>query len=67
MTTTLSPKYQIVIPKEVREVMGLASGMKVEVVPYDDRIELIPLQPIQSLKGSLKGMDTVINREKDRL
>jgi AbrB family looped-hinge helix DNA binding protein len=66
-TITLSPKFQVVIPKEVREALNLGSGMRMEVIPYEDHIELIPLRPIGDLKGILKGMDTVIKREKDRL
>jgi AbrB family looped-hinge helix DNA binding protein len=68
MTTVLiSPKFQVVIPKEVREEAGLAPGMKVEVIPYGDRIVLIPLKPLSALKGSLKGIDTTITRDKDRI
>jgi len=66
-TVALSPKFQIVLPKAIRESMNLTSGMKIEIVPYVDRIELIPLKPIKALRGSLKGMDTKIIREKDRL
>ena len=66
-TVTLSPKFQIVLPKEIRDELDLASGMKFEVVAYAQRIQLIPLQSLGSLKGILKGMDTTIKREKDRL
>ena len=66
-TVSLSPKFQVVIPKEVREQMDLTSGMKIEVVPYGNRIELIPLRSLKTLKGSLKGIDTNVVREKDRL
>lgn len=66
-TSTISPKFQIVIPKAVREEMKLASGMRVEVIPYKNRIELIPLRSIKALKGSLAGIDTSIKREKDRI
>lgn len=66
-TVTLSPKFQLVIPKQVRETMQINSGMKFVVIPYDNRIELIPLKSIKSLRGSLKGIDTTIKREKDRL
>lgn len=66
-TVAISSKFQVVIPKEVRETLDLDSGMKVEVVPYEDRIELILLRPIKDLKGSLKGMNTTIIREKDRI
>ncbi len=66
-TIAISPKFQIVIPKEVRETMKLNAGMRLEVVPYKNRIELIPIKPIKELKGSLKGINTTITREKDRL
>lgn len=66
-TVTLSKKFQVVIPKKIRETMTLDSGMKLEVIPYNNRIELIPIRPIHYLKGILKGMDTTILREKDRL
>ena len=67
MTITISPKFQVVIPKKIREIMRLDSGMKFEVISYEDRIELIPIRPIKTLKGFLRGMDTTIIREKDRL
>lgn len=66
-TVAISSKFQIVIPKEVRETLDLNSGMKVAVVSYENRIELIPLRPIKSLKGSLKGINTTVIREKDRI
>lgn len=66
-TVTLSSKFQIVIPKDIRETMNLDSGIKLEIVPYSHRIELIPLQPLSALKGSLKGINTTIKREKDRI
>lgn len=65
-TVTISPKFQVVIPKELREAMHLSVGMKVAMIPYEGRIELIPLGPIQALRGSLPGIDTTIKREKDR-
>jgi AbrB family looped-hinge helix DNA binding protein len=67
MTTTISTKYQIVIPKEVRETLNILPGIKLEVIPYENRIELIPIRPIKELKGILKGIDVKIIREKDRL
>ncbi|MBD3330639.1 AbrB/MazE/SpoVT family DNA-binding domain-containing protein [Candidatus Peregrinibacteria bacterium] len=66
-TVTISTKYQVVIPKKVREIMKINSGMKLEVIPYENRIELIPIKSVKSLKGALKGIDTNIKREKDRL
>lgn len=64
---TLSTKFQVVIPKEVRMASGLRAGTKFTVIPYKDRIELIPLRPIVKLRGVLKGIDTRIVREKDRI
>lgn len=64
---TVSPKYQIVIPKDIRESMGIVSGQKVQIMSYQGRIELIPLKPMQDMKGFLKGIDTTITREKDRI
>lgn len=66
-TVTVSTKYQVVIPKEVREGMALKAGTSLEIIQYDNRIELIPLQPLINLKGIFKGMDTEIIRDDDRL
>jgi len=64
---TVSPKYQVVIPKEVRESMGIFSGQKIQVLTYQNRIELIPIKPMKKLKGFLKGIDTDVSRDKDRI
>ncbi len=64
---TVSPKYQVVIPKEVRESMGIFSGQKIQVLTYQNRIELIPIKPMKKLKGFLKGIDTEVSRDKDRI
>ena len=64
---TVSPKYQIVIPKEVRESMGIFSGQKIQVLTYQNRIELIPIKPMKMMKGLLKGIDTEVSRDKDRI
>jgi AbrB family looped-hinge helix DNA binding protein len=65
-TVIVSEKYQVVIPKEIREQAGIKPGMKVEVLRYENRIELVPIQPLISLKGIYKGIDTDIEREPDR-
>ena len=66
-TVTVSPKFQVVIPKEMRELLKLAPGQKVQALLYDNRIELIPVRPIKKMRGFLKGIDTTIDRERDRL
>lgn len=63
----VSPKFQVVIPKEVRESMGLVSGQKVQVITYRNRIELIPIKPMKNMRGFLKGLDTEVKRDKDRI
>lgn len=66
-SVTVSPKYQIVIPKTVREALNLRPGQKMQVVVYAGRIELIPERDIKELRGFLKGIDTKFKREEDRL
>jgi AbrB family looped-hinge helix DNA binding protein len=65
-TVTVSPKFQVVIPKEIRESLKLTPGQKVQALLYENRIELIPVQPIKKMRGFLKGIDTTIDRETDR-
>ncbi|MDR0998514.1 MAG: AbrB/MazE/SpoVT family DNA-binding domain-containing protein [Treponema sp.] len=64
---TLSNKYQVIIPKEVREEIGLKAGVSFEVITYSNRIELVPIKPMKNLKGILKGIDTNIIRDEDRI
>jgi AbrB family looped-hinge helix DNA binding protein len=64
---TVSPKFQVVIPKKVRESLRLRPGQKMQVVEYAGRIELIPERDITELRGFLKGINTDFQREQDRL
>jgi AbrB family looped-hinge helix DNA binding protein len=66
-TVTVSPKFQVVIPHNVRKALGLKAGQKVQVIPYEGRIELIPVGPIKQGRGFLKGIDTKVEREPDRV
>lgn len=60
---TVSPKFQVVIPQAVRRKLGIKAGQKMRVIAYDDKVILIPVRPIQAARGSLKGIDTHIERE----
>ncbi len=66
-TVTVSPKFQVVIPRAVRELLGIRPGQKVRVIPFENRIELIPVEAVQKSRGFLKGIDTSVERETDRL
>jgi len=59
----ISPKFQVVIPKKLREALRLSLGQKVQMVAYGGRIEMIPLKKISEMKGFLKGIDTTVKRE----
>ncbi len=63
---TVSPKFQVVIPKEIRDALGIVSGQKIQMLTYQGRIELIPLKPMREMRGSLKGIDSRVERDKDR-
>ena len=65
-TVTISPKFQVVIPKDIRELLKLAPGQKVQAIAYENRIELIPQRPMKKMRGFLKGVDTDVPREDDR-
>lgn len=65
-TVKVSPKFQVVIPQEVRESMGITPGEKVQVFQYENRIEFIPVKELKKMRGFLKGMDTSVFRDEDR-
>jgi AbrB family looped-hinge helix DNA binding protein len=65
-TITVSPKYQVVIPQKARRLLNIKKGQKMHVIAYDNRVVLIPVRPIQEARGSLKGLDTTVEREEDR-
>lgn len=64
---TVSPKYQVVIPLSVRRTLGIRPGQKVQVIPYEGRVELIPLKTAKEMRGFLRGIDTTIERDTDRI
>lgn len=66
-SVTVSPKFQVVIPRPVRDHLNVLPGQKMQVVEYEGRIELIPERDISELRGFLKGIDTSCEREADRL
>ncbi|MFA5787486.1 MAG: AbrB/MazE/SpoVT family DNA-binding domain-containing protein [Actinomycetota bacterium] len=65
-TVTISPKYQVVIPKGIRDQLELRPGQKVHAILYEGRIELVLVRPIRKMKGFLRGLDTDVPREPER-
>lgn len=66
-TVKISPKYQVVIPKEIRNKLKLKPGQKMQILQFGERIEFILLKNIKEARGFLKGIDTDIDREEDRI
>ena len=66
-TLTISPKYQVVIPKQIREKLDLRPGQRVQAIGYDGRVELVPVRAMGSMRGFLKGIDSNVDRDEDRL
>jgi AbrB family looped-hinge helix DNA binding protein len=66
-TVTISPKFQVVIPQKIREAVGLRSGEKAKVLSFRNRIEIIPIRDVKSLRGYLRGIDTSLVRDGDRV
>lgn len=66
-TVMVSPEYEVVIPLEVRQSLDIRPGQEVQIIQYDNRLELIPLRSIQIARGMLRGIDTNIEREDDRI
>ncbi|MXY90540.1 MAG: AbrB/MazE/SpoVT family DNA-binding domain-containing protein [Gammaproteobacteria bacterium] len=64
-TVTVSPKFQIVIPKEIRDANGIVAGQKMQMISFRGGIQLVPVQAIEKLRGTLEGIDTYIEREAD--
>jgi AbrB family looped-hinge helix DNA binding protein len=64
-TVTVSPKFQVVIPREVREALKVEAGQKMRVVAYDRHVVFVPVRSIKEARGNLKGMDTDVQREKE--
>ena len=65
-TVRVSPTFEVSIPPEVRERVPLKVGQRVEVLLYNDRIELIPIRPMQEMRGFAPGIDPTVERKPDR-
>jgi len=67
-TVVISPEFQVVIPRDIRERTGVTPGQEMRIISFDDRIELIPVREMSTARGFLKGYDSVFIRdEEDRV
>lgn len=66
-TVTISSKFQVVIPKDIRDELNLEPGQRVQAIAYNNRIELIPMRPMRQMRGFIQGIETDIPREEDRI
>ena len=66
-TVIVSPEFHVAIPPAIREALGLQPGQSVQIMLYQSRIELIPVRSIREMRGLLKGIDTTVKREPDRV
>ena len=64
---TVSSKYQVVIPQAARESLGIQPGQKFQVLVYGGHLEFIPVKPMKQMRGFLKGIDTTVKRDRDRV
>lgn len=64
-TATISSKYQVVIPRAIREKWNVRPGQKVRFIIYGNRLEIVPVRDIKAARGFLKGMSSDIEREEE--
>lgn len=66
-TVTVSPKYQVVIPQEARDALGIQPGQKIQLVVYEGRVEFMPVRKLSKMCGFLRGIDAKVPRDRDRV
>ena len=67
LTVSVSPKFQVVIPRQIREALGVKAGQRLQAVQHQDRVELIPIRKISESRGFLSGIDSTVERDGDRV
>jgi AbrB family looped-hinge helix DNA binding protein len=66
-TVKVSPQFHVVFPRKIRESLGIRPGQRLQVLVYEGRVELIPLREMKEMRGFLRGIDTRVERDQDRL
>jgi len=66
-TVKVSPQFHVVFPRKIRESLGIRPGQRLQVLVYEGRVELIPLREMKEMRGFVRGIDTRVQRDQDRL
>jgi AbrB family looped-hinge helix DNA binding protein len=66
-TVKVSPQFHVVFPRKIRESLGIRPGQRLQVLVYEGRVELIPLRGMKEMRGFLRGIDTTVERNQDRV
>jgi AbrB family looped-hinge helix DNA binding protein len=66
-TVRVSPQFHVVFPRKIRESLGIRPGQRLQVLAYEGRVELIPLRGMKEMRGFLRGIDTTVERNQDRV
>jgi AbrB family looped-hinge helix DNA binding protein len=64
-TVKVSPKFQVVIPRKIRESLRIRPGQRIQVLVHEGRVEFIPLRRMKEMQGFLRGIDTTVERDQD--
>lgn len=66
-TVLVSQKFQVVIPRAIREALGIKPGQRLQGFRYGDRVGLVPVRPLAQARAFLAGLDSHVDREADRV
>lgn len=66
-TVKVSPQFHVVFPRKIRESLGIRPGQRLQILLYEGRVELIPLRRMKEMRGFLRGIDTKVERDQDRV
>jgi AbrB family looped-hinge helix DNA binding protein len=66
-TVKVSPQFHVVFSRKIRASLGIRPGQRLQVLVYDGRVEMIPLRRMKEMRGFLRGIDTKVERDEDRL
>ena len=66
-TVTVTNDFHVNIPDSIRQALDIEPGQEIALIEYQNIVRMIPVMPTECARGFLKGVDTYIEREPDRL